>query len=317
MAKILLTGAAGFIGFHTAKALLERKDKIIAIDNLCPYYDVNLKKARLKKISKKIKFYKADISDRKTLARIFKKHKIDKICHLAAQAGVRYSLTNPYEYEKTNVLGTINIFELMRKHKVKNIVYASSSSVYGGNKHMPFSEKDNVDKPVSLYAATKKSNELMAYTYHHLYDLNCTGMRYFTVYGPWGRPDMALFLFTKNIIKNKPIEVYNYGNMKRDFTFVTDIVQGNLAALDKSYPYEVFNIGNAKPVKLMTFIEHIEKTVGKKAKKKMMAIQPGDVPATCADISKAKKKLGYKPTVPVKEGIEKFVRWYKDYYKIK
>ena len=311
MAKILLTGAAGFIGFHTAKALLERKDKIIAIDNLCPYYDVNLKKARLKKISKKIKFYKADISDRKTLARIFKKHKIDKICHLAAQAGVRYSLTNPYEYEKTNVLGTINIFELMRKHKVKNIVYASSSSVYGGNKHMPFSEKDNVDKPVSLYAATKKSNELMAYTYHHLYDLNCTGMRYFTVYGPWGRPDMAMFIFTKKIMAGESISVFNNGNMKRDFTYIDDIISGTRSALDKNYKCEIFNLGNNKSEQLMHMISLIEKELDKKAKINFQPMQPGDVKESYADIKHSMEKLNFFPKTSIEDGIPNFIDWFK------
>ncbi len=317
MANILVTGAAGFIGFHTVKALIKRGDKVIAVDNLSPYYDVNLKKARLNKIRNKIKFYKLDIAEKEKLKKVFNNNKIDKICHLGAQAGVRHSLKNPFEYERTNILGTLNIFELMKEFKIKDIIYASSSSVYGGNKKVPFSEKDNVDKPVSLYAATKRANELMAYTYHNLYGFNCTGLRYFTVYGPFGRPDMALFKFTKNIIENKPIEVYNYGNMKRDFTFITDIVKGTISAIDKAYAYEIFNLGNAKSVKLTYFIECIEKAVGKKAEKKLLPMQPGDVTLTYADIRKAKKKLGYNPNVKIEEGVKKFVKWYKDYYKIK
>jgi len=317
MTKILLTGMAGFIGFHTAEALVERGDNVIGVDNLSSYYSVSLKKARLRKLNKKIRFYKVDILNKKILDKIFRKYKIDKIFHLAAQPGVRYSITNPEKYLEVNVLGTMNIFELMKKHKIKDIVYASSSGVYGGNKKILFSEEDRVDNPLSLYAATKRANELMAHSYHHLHGLNCTGLRYFTVYGPWGRPDMALFKFTKNILEKKPIDVYNYGNMKRDFTFITDIVDGNLKAIDKPYPNEIFNLGNSKSIKLIRFIEYIEGVLGKKAKKKMRCMQEVEVQNTCADISKAKKMLGYKPKVDIKDGIEKFIRWYNGYYKVK
>ena len=313
MATILVTGVAGFIGFHVAKALLKKGEEVIGVDNLSDYYDVKLKEDRLAQIKDKIKFYKVDISDFDALEDVFSENKIEKVCHLAAQAGVRYSLENPWEYEKTNVHGTMNIFELMKKFDIKNIVYASSSSVYGGNEKVPFSESDNVDKPISLYAATKKANELMAYTYHHLYDMNCTGLRFFTVYGPWGRPDMALFKFTKSILDNKPIDVYNYGKMKRDFTFITDIVSGVMASLDKCYPYEIFNLGNNNTVELKYFIECLEKELGKKAKKNMLPMQPGDVPITYADISKSKKMLGYSPKTEIEQGIKQFVDWYKSY----
>ena len=315
MQTILVTGGAGFIGYHLTSALLQRGDRVIIVDNFNDYYDPAIKFARIKILKKhrnhkRLKIYKLDISNYKKLAKVFKKHRITKICNLAAQAGVRYSLKDPFRYEQWNNLGMLTLLELARKFKVKDVVYASSSSVYGGNTKIPFSEKDNVDTPISIYAATKKSNELYAYVYHKLYGLNCTGMRFFTVYGPWGRPDMALFKFVKNILINKPIDVYNYGNMKRDFTYVTDIVQGIIAAIDNPFPYEVFNIGNSKPVKLMEFIEAIEKTLGRKAKKRMLPMQKGDVSATYANTSKARRLLDYEPKTDVEEGIRNFVNWY-------
>lgn len=316
MATILLTGAAGFIGSWIAEALIERGDKVIAVDNFNAYYDVDLKRARVAKFKDKITLYEEDISDYKAMEEIFKKHKIDKVCHIAAQAGVRYSLTDPFSYERSNTLGTLNLLELCRHNGIKTFLYASSSSVYGNNEKIPFSEQDRVDKPISLYAATKRSNELMAYTYHHLFGLQCTGLRFFTVYGPWGRPDLALFKFVKAMLEDKPIDVYNYGKMKRDFTYVTDVVSAVLVALDKSYPFEIFNIGNSKPVELLYFIECIEKALGKKSKMNMLPLQPGDVPITYADIKKAKKMLGYNPKFSIEEGIKNFVEWYKQYYKI-
>ena len=316
--KILVTGGAGFIGFHVAKALLKRGDSVVIVDNFNNYYDPKLKYARINQIkkNKNLKVYKIDISNSKKLEKVFKKHKFNKICHLAAQAGVRYSLKDPLKYEKWNNIGTLNILEMAKQYKIKDVVYASSSSVYGGNKKIPFSETDNVDKPVSFYAATKKTNELYAYAYNNLYGINCTGLRFFTVYGPWGRPDMALFKFVKNIIEGKTIEVYNYGKMKRDFTYVTDIVQGVIKSIDKPFSYEIINLGNNKPVELMKFINIIEKAVGKKAKKKMMEIQPGEVLITYADIKKAKKLLGYNPKTNIEKGVKEFVEWYKKFYKV-
>lgn len=312
--KILITGGAGFIGFHLSRALAEKGDEVIVVDNLSNYYDVQLKKDRLKQIKNKIKFYQIDIANLGKLRRVFKENKIDKVCHLAAQTGVRYSLSNPFEYERTNVLGTLNILELMKEFEIKDFIFASSSSIYGGNKKMPFSVEDRVDKPISLYAATKRANELMAYTYHKLYDFNCIGLRLFTVYGPWGRPDMALFKFTKNILEGNPINVYNYGKMKRDFTYIADVVGGILSALEKNFGFEIFNLGNSIPVELDYFIECIERELGKKAKRKLMEIQPGDVPETFADIEKSKKMLGFEPKIKIEEGIKKFVEWYKEYY---
>ena len=319
MKRVLVTGGAGFIGFHVANALLEKGDKVFIVDNFNDYYNPKLKYDRIKQLKrsknrKNLKVYKLDISNYKKLEKIFKKNNFDKICHLAAQAGVRYSLKNPFIYEKSNSLGTLNLLELTKKFKIQDFIFASSSSVYGGNKKIPFSEKDKVDNPVSLYAATKKSNELYAYAYHHLYGLNCTGLRFFTVYGPWGRPDMGCFKFVKNIIEGKIIDVYNYGNMRRDFTYVGDIVQGILSALDKSEGYEIFNLGNNKPITLSNFISTIEKVTGKKAKKKMMSMQPGDVPVTYAEISKAKKILAYNPQTDIEEGLKKFVKWYNSYF---
>ncbi|MBW2992605.1 GDP-mannose 4,6-dehydratase [Candidatus Woesearchaeota archaeon] len=311
--KILVTGGAGFIGFYIVKALLDRGDSVVIVDNFNDYYNPKLKYARIKQIkgSKNLVVYRKDISKYKDMEKIFRKHKFDKICHMAAQAGVRYSLKDPIRYEIWNNLGTLNLLELCRKFGIKDFVYASSSSVYGGNKKIPFSEKDNVDSPISFYAATKKTNELYAHVYSHLYGLNCTGLRFFTVYGPFGRPDMALFNFVKRITEGKHIEVYNYGKMKRDFTYITDIVSGVLAAIDKPFSYEIFNLGNNKPVELNKFIKIIEKELGKKAKKKLMPIQPGDVPVTYANIDKAKKMLGYRPKTSIEEGVRKFIKWFK------
>ncbi len=314
--NILVTGSAGFIGFHLVKELLERGDKVISIDNLNDYYDVTLKEARLKQIKDhpNHKFYKENIADLEAMKRVFEENEIDKVCHLAAQAGVRYSLINPFSYEETNVKGTLNLLELAKQKKVKNFVMASSSSVYGGNTKVPFSEGDRVDSPVSLYAATKRANELMGHTYHHLFGMNIICLRFFTVYGPWGRPDMALFMFTKNIIEGKPIDVYNFGKMKRDFTFITDIVKGVLGSIDNELGFEILNIGNSNTVELSYFIECIENELGKKAEKNLMEIQPGDVPATFADIEKAKRLIGFNPTTNIEEGIRAFVKWYKEYY---
>jgi UDP-glucuronate 4-epimerase len=319
MKKILVTGGAGFIGFHVANALLMQGTKVVIVDNFNDYYDSKLKYDRIKQLKKSknkknLKVYKIDILNYKKLQKIFKKHKFDKVCHLAAQAGVRYSLKNPFIYEQSNNIGTLNLLELCKKNKIKHFVFASSSSVYGGNKKIPFSEEDKVDNPVSFYAATKKSNELYAYVYHNLYGLNCTGLRFFTVYGPWGRPDMGCFKFVKNIIEEKTIDVYNYGNMKRDFTYVGDIVEGIISALDKSKGYNIFNLGNNQPISLGKFITTIERISEKKAKKKMMPMQPGDVPITYADITKAKKLLNYNPQTNIEEGLKKFIEWYESYF---
>jgi UDP-glucuronate 4-epimerase len=315
---ILVTGAAGFIGFHVSKKLLERGDTVVGIDNLNPYYDVNLKKGRLDILqdSDLFSFYREDIQDLAAVRRIFQKHEPGIICNLAAQAGVRHSLRDPFSYQKSNLEGFLNLLELARAQGVKNFVYASSSSVYGSNKKVPFSVEDRVDNPVSLYAATKKANELMAHAYSHLYGIPCTGLRYFTVYGPWGRPDMALFLFTDAILKDRPINVYNYGKMKRDFTYIDDIVDGTLAALDRAVAYDIFNLGNSNSVELMDFIDALEEELGKKARKNMMPIQPGDVPETSADIEKSRKLLGFAPKTPLNTGIRNFVAWYREYFHI-
>ena len=314
----LVTGAAGFIGFHLCKKLLEKGNRVIGLDNLNPYYDVSLKKARLERLKphKEFLFNKADIEDLPQLKEIFRDQPIDRICNLAAQAGVRYSLIDPFSYQKSNLEGFLNLLEMAREHRVSNFVYASSSSVYGKNDTYPFSTEDRVETPVSLYGATKKANELMAHAYSHLFDIPCTGLRFFTVYGPWGRPDMALFLFAEAILKNKPIKVYNHGRMKRDFTYIDDIVDGTLAALDRPYPYEVFNLGNSKVIELMDFIRVIEEGLGKKAKKEMLPMQPGDVPETSADIQKSRDMLGFNPKTSIKEGVGKFLTWYREYYKI-
>jgi UDP-glucuronate 4-epimerase len=315
--KILITGGAGFIGSHLAKELMDRGDKIVIVDNFNDYYDPKLKYDRIKNILKgyKFKLYKGDIRNYKTLEKIFKKEKLDKIVHLAAMAGVRHSLKDPFSYMDINVMGTVNLLDLSVKHKIKNFVYASSSSVYGKNKKMPFSESDSVDYPISIYAATKKADELIAHVYSHIYKLPTTGLRFFTVYGPWGRPDMALFLFTEAIIKGKPIQVNNYGKMTRNFTYVDDIVNGTIKVLDANLPYDVINIGGDKEDTLLRFIEVIEKNIGKKAKKKMMPLPAGDVVATVADIRKL-RKFGWKPTTYIEEGIKNFVEWYKEYYKV-
>lgn len=333
--RYLITGVAGFIGFHLAKRLLDEDCFVIGLDNLNDYYDVNLKKDRLNIIKQynKFKFYYADLQDKQALEKIFKENKIDIVVNLAAQAGVRYSLTNPEAYIQSNIVGFLNILEMCRHNKIEHLVYASSSSVYGMNVKMPFSVHDNVDHPVSLYAATKKSNELMAHTYSHLYNLPTTGLRFFTVYGPWGRPDMALFLFTDAIFNDKPIKVFNYGKMKRDFTYIDDIIEGVVRVLNNpphpnpnwdkekadpgtsSAPYKVYNIGNNKPVELMEFIETLEKKLGKKAKKELLPLQDGDVPETYADIDDLVKDFGFKPNTTIEEGIEKFVEWYREYKK--
>lgn len=310
---ILVTGGAGFIGFHVARSLLERGDHVVIVDNFNDYYDPKIKEARIQELNehKNLRVYKADISDYNRLEEIFQKNKLDKICHLAAQAGVRHSIKDPFRYEKWNNLGTLNLLELAKKYLIKDFVFASSSSVYGGNKNIPFSESEKIESPVSLYAATKKTNELYAHVYHHLFGLNCTGLRFFTVYGPWGRPDMALFKFVNNILKGKPIDVYNFGKMERDFTYISDIVFGVLAALDKPFPFEIFNLGNNNPIELMEFIKIIENDLQKKAKVNLLPIQPGDVPKTYANINKAKKYLNYNPKVNIHDGIKEFIKWYK------
>jgi UDP-glucuronate 4-epimerase len=331
---ILVTGTAGLIGFHVARALLDKGRKVVGIDNINDYYDIDLKYARLKVLGlddnslRELKnngaatiqrdenfvFSKNDICNYDNLNEIAGKYKIERICHLAAQAGVRYSIENPFAYQRSNLEGFQNIIELARHNRVENFVYASSSSVYGGNTKLPFSEEDSVDNPISLYAATKRSNELTAHTYSHLYGLPCTGLRYFTVYGPWGRPDMALFTFTKNIIEGKPIEVYNHGKMVRNFTYIDDVIAGTVAGLDRAVPFEIYNLGNDRAEELMDFIREIEKNLCKKAEKKMMEIQPGDVPRTIADISRARRGLGYDPKTNIDKGIKVFIEWYRSYY---
>jgi UDP-glucuronate 4-epimerase len=318
MARILVTGAAGFIGFHTAKALLDRGDQVLGLDNLNDYYDPSLKEARLTQISGRegFEFVKADLCDRQALDRAVQA--CDRVIHLAAQAGVRYSIDNPAAYIESNLVGFGNVLEACRSSQSAHLVYASSSSVYGGNVKMPFAETDPVDHPVSLYAATKKANELMAHVYSHLYRLPTTGLRFFTVYGPWGRPDMAPFLFTRAILDGKPIKVFNNGDMKRDFTFVDDIVQGILATLDHipsgQPPYAVYNIGNSEPVELLDFIGTLERALGKQAIKQLMPMQPGDVPATYADTSALEAATGFRPSTPLADGISRFADWYRSYY---
>ncbi len=332
----LVTGAAGFIGFHLSKRLLEGGCRVIGIDNLNDYYDVRYKTGRLEQLESDpgFTFVKIDLADRKGLEKVFQNNAVDVVVNLAAQAGVRYSLVNPHAYVESNLVGFVNILEGCRHHRVRHLVFASSSSVYGANTRMPFSVHDNVDHPVSLYAASKKANELMAHTYSHLYGLPCTGLRFFTVYGPWGRPDMALFLFTKAILEDKPIQVFNHGNMRRDFTYIDDIVEGVVRVMARppepnpdwrgdrpdpgtSYaPYKVYNIGNNNPVELMDFISTIEKSVGKTAKKDFMDLQPGDVPDTYADIDDLVKDVGFKPDTSIEEGIERFMHWYRWYHKV-
>ena len=315
--KILITGGAGFIGSNLTKKLVDRGDEVVMIDNFNDYYDPQLKEDRIKKFLKgyKFKLYRGDIRDEKLLERIFKKEKIDKVMHLAAMAGVRYSLKNPKLYYDVNVMGTQNLLDMAVKYGIKNFVYASSSSVYGNNTKVPFSESDSVDTPISPYAASKKTNELQAHVYSHIYKLPTTGLRFFTVYGPWGRPDMALFLFTDAIINGETINVFNKGNMSRNFTYVDDIVAGIITTLDANLPCAVVNIGGDREEKLTRFIEVIEDNIGKKAKKKLLPMQPGDVPATVADIKKL-RKLGWKPTTRIEKGIKNFVDWYREYYHV-
>lgn len=312
----MVTCAAGFIGFHVSRRLLKMGHAVVGVDNLNPYYDVALKKDRLKILqsNKGFYFFEQDIADLNGLREVFGRHSVERVCHLAAQAGVRYSLQDPFAYQKSNLAGFLNLLELVRRHRVRNFVYASSSSVYGGNQKIPFSVDDRVDSPISLYAATKKSNELMAHAYSHLYEIPCTGLRYFTVYGPWGRPDMALFLFTDAILNQRPIKVYNYGRMKRDFTFIDDIVDGTLAALERPAPCELFNLGNSSTAELPDFIGILEEELGMQAEKEMLPIQPGDVPETSADIQRSKELLGFNPHTPLREGVRRFVSWYRDYY---
>lgn len=314
---ILVTGAAGFIGFHVCHKLLKNGYSVIGIDNINEYYDPTLKTARLNVLLpiSNFTFYKIDLCDYTTLNDLFTTHSIVRICHLAAQAGVRYSLTHPFTYQKSNNEGFLNIIELARRFKIKTFVYASSSSVYGNNKKIPFSENDPVDQPISLYAATKRSNELIAYSYSHLFNLPCSGLRFFTVYGPWGRPDMALFIFTKAIIENKPVQLFNNGDMKRNFTYIDDVIDGIIRVLDKPKRYEIYNIGNSKAENLIDFIETIERCIGKKAFRQYLPMQPGDVKTTIADINKI-INIGYNPHTNIAEGIEKFIKWYRNYYKI-
>lgn len=347
--KVLITGTAGFIGFKLALALAERGDEVVGVDNINDYYDVNVKYGRLEYsgfsgpyeynkllTSRKypnLKFIKLNLEDRESLEKLFKEQQFDRACNLAAQAGVRYSLTNPHAYVDSNVVGYVNLLECCRHNNLEHFAFASSSSVYGLNEVQPFSTHDNVDHPISLYAATKKANELMAHTYAHLYGLPCTGLRFFTVYGPWGRPDMALFLFTKAILENKPMNVFNNGNMQRDFTYIDDIVEGVIRVIDRvpqgnpdwdgkkpdpctsKAPYKLYNIGNNNPVQLMDFIHTLEKVLDKKAKINFMPLQAGDVPSTYADVEDLVQDLGYKPETTVEEGITKFVQWYRDFFK--
>ncbi len=314
----LVTGTVGFIGFHTARTLLEKGERIIGIDNVNDYYSQELKWDRNAVLEKydDFHFFHQDLCDLDVLKKIFEEYEIDKICHLAAQAGVRYSVENPHAYQRSNLEGFTNILEVARHNEVENLVFASSSSVYGGNEDIPYSVGDDVNKPVSYYAATKVANEVMAHSYSHLYDLNCTGLRFFTVYGPWGRPDMAMFKFTDRIVEGEPIDVYNYGDMKRDFTYIEDIVEGVVSSLEKDFDYEIFNLGNNTPVELMEFIEILEETIGIKADKNMLPMQAGDMKVTYADISRSKEKLGFKPKTDLEDGVERFVEWYKDYYKV-
>ncbi len=339
--KILVTGTAGFIGFHTAKRLLERGDHVIGIDEVNDYYDPKLKEARLAELEKThrrsnsgYQEIRANIADRDLINRVFEEHRPDRVINLAAQAGVRYSLENPHAYVESNIVGFTNLLEACRHFSVEHLTYASTSSAYGANREMPYSEHHGANHPLQFYAATKRANELMAHSYSHLFNLPTTGLRFFTVYGPWGRPDMAPFQFTKNIIEGKPIKVFNYGNHSRDFTYVDDIVEGVIRVNDQaaspnsdwdalspdpqssSSPYRIYNIGNQVPVKLMDFIAAIENAVGKKAEMEMLPMQPGDVPDTYADVSELVKAVGYKPSTGLDEAVGKFVSWYRDYYRV-
>lgn len=349
--KYLVTGTAGFIGFHLAKKLLERGDEVVGLDVINDYYDINLKYARLESMGiakdsismgkltqsstiPSYSFIQLDLVNKEALSELFQNEKFDVVVHLAAQAGVRYSLTNPEVYIQSNIIAFLNILECCRFNPVKHLVYASSSSVYGANEKMPFSTSDSVDHPISLYAASKKSNELMAHTYSHLFNIPTTGLRFFTVYGPWGRPDMALFLFTEAILKGEPIKVFNYGEMKRDFTYIDDIVEGIIKVADRPAqpnaefdpmnpdpgsgraPYKVYNIGNSSPVLLMDYIHAIEKGLGKKAEMELLPLQPGDVPASHAEVSDLIRDTGYKPDTKIEDGVKAFTDWYSDYYKV-
>ena len=336
MAKLLVTGAAGFIGYHTSERLLARGDEVIGLDNVNDYYDPTLKQARLARLSVHpgFRFVRMELGDRDGIESLFRTERFDKVIHLAAQAGVRYSITNPHAYIDSNVTGFLHMLEGCRRHDVQHLTYASSSSVYGANTAMPFSVHQNVDHPVSLYAATKKANELMAHTYSHLYRLPTTGLRFFTVYGPWGRPDMAYFLFTKSIVDGTPIDVYNHGRMQRDLTYIDDVVDGVLRTSDRiaepnpswnsdapdpatsNAPYRIYNIGNNTPVELMHLIRTIEQELGQVAKKRMLEMQPGDVHATFADVEALVQDVGFAPTTPIEVGIRNFVAWYRDYYQI-
>lgn len=313
---ILVTGAAGFIGFHTTKALLDRGELVVGIDNFNSYYDVALKESRAKILLQNPNFIlvRGDLADKSFLQSLSASYAIDRVCHLAAQAGVRYSLENPSAYVESNLVGFVNLLEVLKEAKIKNVVYASSSSVYGENKKVPFSVTDSTDRPLSLYAATKKANELMAYTYHHLYGINVTGLRFFTVLGPYGRPDMAPILFTDAITAGRPIKVFNEGHMERDFTYVGDIVQGVLKSLDTPSGYRLFNLGNNKPVALEHFITCLENELGIKAEREYLPMQPGDVPRTYADITETIDALNWQPTTSIEESVRLFVAWYKEYY---
>ncbi len=334
MAKLLVTGTAGFIGFHVTRRLLDRGDEVVGLDNLSDYYDVRLKQARLAQLEgrPRYRFVKADLADRGTVEPLFGDLQPEVVIHLAAQAGVRYSLENPHAYVDSNLVGFMNILEGCRRHGVRHLAYASSSSVYGANTAMPFSVHHNVDHPVSLYAATKKANELMAHTYSHLFRLPTTGLRFFTVYGPWGRPDMALFKFTRAILAGQPIDVYNHGRMQRDFTYIDDIAEGVVRVADRVpepnpawsgkapdpgtslAPYKIYNIGNHQPVELLHFIEELEHCLGRKAEQNLLPIQAGDVPATYADVDDLMQDVGFQPATPIEEGIARFVAWYREYY---
>jgi UDP-glucuronate 4-epimerase len=316
MKKILVTGSAGFIGFHLSKSLLEDGFNVLGIDNINDYYDPSLKYARLEQLTpyKNFTFQKIDIADRESLTKAFTDFKPNKVVNLAAQAGVRYSIENPYAYMDANLVGFLNIIELCRHNDVEGLIYASSSSVYGGNKKTPSSMEDRVDNPISLYAATKKSNELMAHAYSHLYGIRTTGLRYFTVYGPWGRPDMAYYLFTEKIANGEPVPIYNHGDMKRDFTYIDDVITGTRSAIDKNYKCEVFNLGNHKSEQLMNVVHFIEEKLGKKAEIEFLPMQKGDVLESFADIKKSEEMLSYKPITNVNKGIIRFIDWYKGFY---
>ncbi|MCC5643046.1 NAD-dependent epimerase [Nostoc sp. CHAB 5824] len=327
MSSILITGVAGFIGFSLCEKLLSKGDTVVGLDNLNDYYDVKLKCDRLQQLreNENFSFYKLNLADREGIAKLFRDHQFHIVVNLAAQAGVRYSIKNPHAYTDSNLSGFINILEGCRHSQVKHLVFASSSSVYGANTKIPFSVNDNVDRPISLYAATKKANELMAYTYSHLYCLPATGLRFFTVYGPWGRPDMAYYCFTKSILAGEPINVFNYGKMQRDFTYIEDIIEGVVRVINKIPtpdldagipPYKIYNIGNNQPVELLHFIEVLESHLGKKVQKNFLPMQPGDVPITYADVDDLVRDVGFRPSTPIEVGLEKFTSWFKSYYGI-